>query len=185
MANKCGFAEQVTFEQDWLDPPMRWRLSIQSTLRDLAEGRVCGREHRLVLVFAQIAKETANSAKRLAQEKIGGVVCLRRGIAVSTRELKFGIPTAQYAGRCKKVHGRAGDPLLDELQVEDWLAIGDERAIDRDVKTPNQATELISQKKRNSALRSGTSGMRTAAPSRCMPAVHALPRPRDGFNIVS
>jgi hypothetical protein len=38
-----------------------------------------------------MAKETADSTKQLAQEKIGGAVCLRRDIAVSTRELKLGI----------------------------------------------------------------------------------------------
>jgi hypothetical protein len=107
------------------------------------KSRICCRQHCLIVVVAQIAKETADSTERLAQEKTGGVVCLRRGIAVSPRELKLGIPTAQYAGRCKKVHGRAGEPFLDELHIEDRLPIGDERAIDRDVKTPNQASELI------------------------------------------
>ncbi len=106
------------------------------------KSRICCRQQCLIVVVAQIAKETADSTKRLAQEKIGGVVCLRRGIAVSTHKLKLGIPTAQDTGRCKKIHGRAGDPFLDELHIEDRLAIGDERAIDREIEAPDQPAKI-------------------------------------------
>src|SRR5215472_7683343 len=63
-------------------------------------------------------------------------------IAVSTSELKFAVQTAENTGRSEKIHRRVRDPFLNKLHIEDWLAIGDQRAVDSEVKTPDQPAEL-------------------------------------------
>ena len=51
------------------------------------------RKHRFVVVIRQSREETANSAKRLTQEQIGGGVIRRSRVAVSAGRIEFRCPS--------------------------------------------------------------------------------------------
>src|SRR5438477_1721698 len=108
----------------------------------LTQNRICCREHRFVVIISKPTKEATNSAKRLTQKQVGGGVIKWRRVSISAGELKLGILAAEHTCRGKKVHGRAGNPFLNKLHVEDWLAINDQRPINGKVETPDQATKL-------------------------------------------
>src|SRR5437773_1478381 len=97
-------------------------------------------------------KEATDPAKGLTQEQIARGLIARRRISISSRELNLCVLTAEHARRCKKVHRRAGNSLLNKLHVEDWLAIRDQSPIDGEIKTPNQAAELPRMRAKSLAL---------------------------------
>ena len=63
-------------------------------------------------------------------------------IAISTSKLNFAVQAAENTGRGEKIHRRIRDPFLDKLHVENRLAIRDQRAVDGNIKTPDQSAEL-------------------------------------------
>src|SRR5206468_13005969 len=91
----------------------------------LGQAGVSCRKHRFVVVIRQSCEETANSAKRLTQEQIGGGVIRRSRISVSTRELNFAVLPAEDTSRSEEIHRRVRNPLLDKLHIQNRLAIGD------------------------------------------------------------
>src|SRR5947207_2961641 len=107
----------------------------------LTQKRICRREHRFVVIISKPTKEATNSAKRLTQKQVGGGVIKWRRVSISARELKLGILAAEHTCRGKKLHGRAGNPLMNKLHEEDWLEINDQRPTDGKDESPDQPSQ--------------------------------------------
>src|SRR5581483_10656102 len=107
----------------------------------------------------------------------------QRRFPIVSSELEFGIQAAKHAGGGKQVHRCVGDAFLNELHIQDRFAI---RINDRLTATlklrisrPSAAANGFS-----SPFCTGTSGTRTVAPSRCLPALHAFAMPRSRVGLI-
>src|SRR6266849_10170086 len=122
--------------------PCQYKCARPNLAGSLGQIGLCCGEHRFVVIIGQPTEKATDSAGGLAQKQISGGLIRWRRVSISTRELDLGILTAEDAGRGKKIHCRFGNPFLNKLHIEDRLAISYQRAIDGEIKTPDQAAEL-------------------------------------------
>ena len=101
---------------------------------DAGDGRV--------VVVVDVAKSLPDAAGRLREEKRGGRR-LPRGRDGGAAEgcLEFRVATTQHADGSVKFHGRLGDRLLDELPIENRLAVADQSPHDRQAEPVDQTAD--------------------------------------------
>src|SRR5437899_13062007 len=63
-------------------------------------------------------------------------------LSVSPGTENFTVLTGKDRSRGKELYRRICDPLLDNLHIQNRFAIGNEHAIDGEIKTPDQTAEL-------------------------------------------